>query len=63
MAKSSDRECQSVSGALEAASLELERLSVRPQRRRRKETAEQSGPKGTGKRTDADGEHILRKIT
>jgi hypothetical protein len=61
MAKSSDRDCETVSDAFEAASLGLERLSARPQRRRRKETARQIGAKGAGKGTDADGQRVSGK--
>jgi hypothetical protein len=59
MAKSSD--CESVSVAFKAASLALERSSARPQRRRRKETAQQIGAKGAGKGTDADGQRVSGK--
>jgi hypothetical protein len=63
MAKSSDRDCESVSDAFKMASLELERLSARPQRRRLKETAQQMGAKGAGKGTDADGQRVPGKTS
>ena len=63
MAKSSDRECEFVSDALKAASLELDRLSERPQRRRRKETARQKGAKAVDKGTHADGQPIPGKTS
>ena len=53
MVKSNDRDCQSVSDAFKAASLELERLSTRPQRRRSKESGQQTSAKEAGKETDA----------
>ena len=61
MAKSSDRKCESVSDAFKAASLELERLSARPQRKRRRETAQQTSAKGAGEGTDVDAQRIPGK--